>query len=58
MDKESVYLGDGVYIQPTNYGWLMTANEPGEKAALKIYLEPQVAHALARYLASKGVKAE
>lgn len=58
MKDKVRYLGDGVYIQPTNYGWLMTANEPGENAALKIYLEPQVAEWLVAYLAEQGIKAK
>lgn len=47
--KKKAYLGDSVYIAPTENGYVITT-ENGLGPSNEIFLEPQVVKALVNYL--------
>lgn len=49
------YLGDGVYIEQTDYDFILTA-ENGIAVTNKIFLEPALARTLMQYLKRKGIE--
>lgn len=48
--KLNRYLGDGVYIGMNPYGQVVLTTEDGIRATNTIFLEPEVADSLIRYI--------
>jgi hypothetical protein len=44
------YLGDAVYVDSDGYGLWLTTEDGGDTPSNRIYLEPEVYAALARYV--------
>ena len=53
MNKQDVYLGDGVYARWTDWGDLVLATSDGLSETNTIVLEPEVLRNLLRYLEAR-----